>query len=99
MLTPTQVFLLHNMEASLKNETQRAAISAIIDEIDQTQREISISATQPTDQEARQIVERIERRLLSIDLKRPLPDEGDKWVNLGDAATAALEKMSQQKGR
>lgn len=83
----------------MKNETQRAAIDAIIDEIGQTQSILGVDLGQPSDREARVIVDRIERRLLSIDLKRPLPEEEGKWIKLGDAATAALEKMTQQKGR
>jgi len=82
----------------VKNEIQRAAITAIIEELGQTQKNLGIDMSQPSDREARRTVERIERRLLSIDLKRPIPDD-DKWIKLGDAATAAPEKMTQQKGR
>jgi len=90
------------MEASLKNETQRAAISAIIDEIEQTQRDLGSDMLgymrDPGDQEARQVVERIERRLRSIDINRPRP-EGDNWVTLGESALKALGKIDEQKGR
>ena len=80
----------------MKNETQRAAISAIIDEIEQTQQLIGIDVSQPSDREARQTVERTERRLRSIDINRPRP-EGDNWVKLGDAAASALEKLTNRK--
>ena len=76
----------------MKNETQRAAITAIIDEIEQTQQAIGFSAHHPNDSEARQTIERIERRLFSIDLKRPVPED-DNWISLGDAAMAALAKI------
>ena len=80
----------------MKNETQRAAITAIIDEIEQTQQLLGFDASQPSDREARLIVERTERRLRSIDINRPRP-EGDNWVKLGDAAASALEKLTNRK--
>ena len=80
----------------MKNETQRAAITAIIDEIEQTQKALGIDMSQPSDREARQIVERTERRLRSIDINRPRP-EGDNWVTLGDAATRALNNLTSRK--
>ena len=81
----------------MKNETQRAAITAIIDEIEQTQRAIGFDVSQPTDREARQTVEHIERRLLSTDMKHP-ESEGNTWIKLGDAALAALGSLSKEKG-
>lgn len=84
----------------MKNETQRAAITAIIDEIEQTQQilgaEMFAHMRDPGDLEARQTVERIERRLRSIDINRQRP-EGDNWVKLGDAAASALEKLTNRK--
>ena len=84
----------------MKNETQRAAIAAIIDEIEQTQQlmgvEMFAHMRDPGDREARQTVERIGRRLRSIDINRPRP-EGDTWVTLGDAATRALNNLTSRK--
>ena len=56
------------MEASLNNNVTRVAISSIIDDIAQTQRMLGAPMHEPEDCEAREIVERIERRLRSIDL-------------------------------
>ena len=80
----------------MKNETQRAAISAIIDEIEQTQQMLGINVSQPSDREARQTVERTERRLRSVNINRPRP-EGDNWVTLGDAAKRALKNLTSRK--
>mgnify|MGYP001615980970 CR=1 FL=1 len=84
----------------MKNETQRAAITAIIDEIEQTQQtlgaEMFAHMRDPGDMDARLTVERIERRLRSIDINRQRP-ESDNWVKLGDAAASALEKLTNRK--
>lgn len=77
----------------MKNETQRAAITAIIDEIEQTKKALGFDASDPTDREARQIVERTERRLRSIDINHP-----DNWITLGEAAQRALGNITRKDG-
>lgn len=82
----------------MKNDIQRAAISAMIDEIEKTKATIGFDVGQPSDREAWCTVDRIERRLLSIDIRRPMPGD-DSWASLGDAALAALKNINPEKGR
>lgn len=53
------------------NDKVRANISAIIAEIEATQRAMGVVVHQPDDREAFDIVARIERRLLAQPLKAP----------------------------
>jgi hypothetical protein len=55
------------------NDAIRGRVTAALQDIEDAQRELGIPYCDPGDFEAHAIVTRIERRLSSIDLKRPLP--------------------------
>ena len=81
MLIPTLAFSPRSTEAFLKNETRRAAISSIMDDIEQTHRGLGCDFSQPEDKEAGKIIRRIERRLKSLDIYR----EREKGLDHADA--------------